>query len=137
MITFVGNVEGCAVGTDCSNADIAGPQGALSQAAQRPDVLRDRHHRQRGRRLDHFRVQRPVQRNAQRQIAGHTRDRDGQGHCGRCQVRDAALQRQRPQPGPQPSQQTDHGGVSRSTYPTPRTVWISRGSSEASVLRRR
>lgn len=30
-----------------------------------------------------------------------------------------------------------HGGVSRSTYPTPRTVWISRGSPSASVLRRR
>ena len=29
------------------------------------------------------------------------------------------------------------GGVSRSTYPTPRTVWISRGSPSASVLRRR
>ena len=26
---------------------------------------------------------------------------------------------------------------SRSTYPTPRTVWISRGSPSASVLRRR
>ena len=30
-----------------------------------------------------------------------------------------------------------HGGVSRRTYPIPRTVWISRGSPSASVLRRR
>ena len=30
-----------------------------------------------------------------------------------------------------------HGAVSRREYPTPRTVWIRRGRSSASVLRRR
>jgi len=30
-----------------------------------------------------------------------------------------------------------HGGVSLSTYPIPRTVWINRGRSSRSVLRRR
>ena len=36
---FVGNVEDCAVGSDRSNADIAGPKSALSQAAQASGCL--------------------------------------------------------------------------------------------------
>ena len=43
---------------------------------------------------------------------------------------DAGPERQAAQPQP-------HGAVSRKAYPTPRTVWINRGSPSASVLRRR
>src|SRR5699024_3366081 len=63
---------------------------------------------------------------------GHEGHRDA--HRARRQQGDPLAQRERSRPDLRPGY--GHYGVSRSTYPTPRTVWMSRTSPSPSVLRR-
>ena len=87
----------------------------------------DAHGEERRRRDQHHRQRRDQR--GQHPDPGAQRDLVQRLAAGAAEPSGAAVPRRRGRPG--------HGGVSRRTYPTPRTVWISRGSPSASVLRRR